>query len=216
MTHKITFAMKQPIIFDFPILLDGVLARGLLNKTKAKDEPIFGVSDLGLSTDANGLPCASEMFYDSERSFQQTARFRSRFKGKRAHLLKVKKYSEAIDINRGHFKSYDIPFSTVGTREVYFYAKFCDGGYGVAAELLSHVVGIGKKVGAGYGWIENFTIEAAPHVDFNAKILRPTPKRLNKQDPNALPMFRTWKAPFYDITQAELCLTPKTDPYATL
>lgn len=213
--YKITFYLDAPIIFTEPLMFDGILA-GLWAKINLpkhkqgqqsipKDEMIDFSKVLPLRYDPNGLAYASEMFFLEDESTCDTIRFRCKWDANNDWLVGFGKKKESVSVQRGEFKSHDIPYPTVCVSKVWFY--FESENLAEIKNLLQYLRGLGKKAGVGRGKIERYEIEETNEVSFEENVLRPIPCEL-------LPNFegnrqlRTVRPPYWELTNLKICFVP--------
>lgn len=172
--YKCTFKLLSPIVYmDMPVF-DSILGYAVyssMRKITDRKTPQGSEIDeieLPLRKDAGyGFYYASYMQYDTtvEGVSFWTKRWDTRYdflvgKGR-------------ISVSSGHFKSYDIPLVIHSCDMVWFY--FDGDPDEVSFYIGNYLVGIGKKVKTGYGWIEDFSIEQVK-MEQNMCLSRPLPK----------------------------------------
>lgn len=213
--YKITFYLDTPLIQTEPLMFDGILA-GLWAKLNLpqdklgrqsipKDELIDFSKVLPLRYDPNGLAHASEIFYLEDESVCDTIRFRCKWDANYDWLVGFGKKKESVSVQRGEFKSHDIPYPTVCASKVWFY--FESDNLPEVENLLQYLQGLGKKAAVGRGAIERYEIEETTEVSFEENILRPIPCEL-------LPGFkgnvqlRTVRPPYWELSGMVKCFVP--------
>lgn len=110
-----------------------------------------------------------------------------------------------IDVQRGNFKSANIP--RVGYAASKAVAYF-NGDVNKVLDLLDSIVGLGKKVNKGYGWIRKFEITETKDKFFD-KLLRPLPldKCTKLNFTGQIKVLRTLP-PYHQFVNAIPCVCP--------
>lgn len=179
--YKITFQLKSAISFiDLPVF-DALLAWCYMKekygyvdqKLTIVQEEIELFHDLPIKKHDEGYFIASWMQFDETKEIEFTSTWKKRWANKTDHIVNFGKKLKKVMINKGDYKSYDIPIVLHNIKEVWFY--FESKNIKEVENLISkHLYGIGKKTSQGYGEIESFEIE---NIDFNPfeQIIRPIP-----------------------------------------
>jgi len=224
--YKITFKLKSPICFiDIPIF-DSILSYCYM-KEYHSDKMVF--KDLTISKDNlidfrkfNDFPIklhesglyfiSSYMFYDTEKYKNFTGTWKKRWANQYDFIADFGKNKRKIDINKGKFKSYDMPLNLHSIKEVWFYFD-SDNIKKIEYLIYKHLFGIGKKTSQGYGEIQEMSIE---QIDYNPfeKTIRPIPiKSLNLSDSEKTKLMIEGKIKmscyypvYYNIEAMEFCL----------
>lgn len=223
---KITFKLNSAVCFiDLPIF-DSILSYCYMkeyypNQMIFKDLAIsedklidfrkFEDFPLKLSSDKKYF-IASYMFYDKEKYKNFTGSWKKRWANQYDFIADFGKNKRKIDINKGKFKSYDMPLNLHSFKEVWFYFD-SDNIKKIEYLIYKHLFGIGKKTSQGYGEIKEICIE---EIDYNPfeQIIRPIPlSSLNLSDTEKTKLMIEGKIKmscyypvYYNLDKMELCL----------
>jgi hypothetical protein len=137
--------------------------------------------------------------YNEAQAVETVQRWRKRWDQRHEALADFGKNKRKVDVQRGEFKSYDMPIRIVVVPEVWFIFE-SDNVPEVERLVAKHIFSIGKKRTVGHGEIAGFSIE--PCSD---KIIRPIPECLCSGASGDV-RFCTWKPPYWDVSNAEKCV----------
>jgi hypothetical protein len=213
--HKINFTLNHTILQTSAHMLDGILARTWLMQQHPElfsEKPMyekgelfdFANSDFPIKFDSEvGCFLASQIFLTGNIQ-EFTTSEKKRFNEKRAWFVGDKEKT-AVDTQRGEYKSASVPRAGyVATKAVAFF----EGDVEQVERLLKSVVGIGKKVSKGYGWLRGATIEPC-EGQFWDKHLRPTPLKFATEKGFA-GQIRNIRLlpPYHQFIDAQPCICP--------
>lgn len=228
-TYKITFNMESAICFNpyFLPVLDSILAECKM-KTINKDNHSIGrlnIEEDDLIDFSNLLPLeyrdgyalCSFMFY--ENALNYISSWKKRWNNKNDDIVYFgKNKKRRIKINEGQFRSYNMPLDLYKINKVWFYLK--SNNINQVQYLIKNcLVGIGKKISIGYGWLASFSIKETNEVNFDNQILRPIPISIinNKElesnkykDKLGICDIKNcgWKPPYWLPLNQEVCIYP--------
>lgn len=218
--YKITFTLKSGFCAAYPPLFDSILSwaycvayanrdtdlRGELVWMSDDDSRVFDFSTVLTIVYRDGLPCASEMFWDKDAAVLDVIRKRKKWDNKNDDIADFGKKKAQAQINKGEFKSYDIPYQVTVVDKVWFYFESND--LEGVRDLLRYVVGLGKHASEGYGEIESYEIEPESELSFESgRILRPIPVAWMGEQPYRRQL-RAWKPPYWNPANNVLCYVP--------
>jgi len=217
--HKIEFTIQHTVLQYKPLMLDGLIAKfwlqkyhpeSFFNKPMYAPDELFDFStakDFPIEFDAEaGCFLASQIFLTGNvQSFITSEKKRW---NEQSHWVISDKERTGIDTQRGTMKSANIPrtgFVCSGA-----VAWFC-GDADKVAEILQDIVGIGKKVSKGYGWIRDVKISAC-NGNFWDTLKRPAPLEFaaQKKKTGSIFVMRTMP-PYHQQIGAVPCVVPSSD-----
>jgi CRISPR type IV-associated protein Csf3 len=204
--YKITFDMRSPIIFTELPTLDGLLSycfareyvKDFVQKTNLTKEDIAFLDSMPLRKFPNGAFVASWMQFGEGRNAEYITSLKKRWANEYDSIANFAKGKRKVETDRGEYKSYQIPFQLNNIEQVWFYFDTDDLKH-VNKLLLNHLVGIGKKISAGYGEFREWRIEAIDNNPFESKVLRPMPNANNEG------VFMGWKPPYWAAENMAFC-----------
>lgn len=214
MFYKITFEFKAPIVFIERPTFDAILAFCYMRETYGEFDQKLNLSAAEAIDFLPVLPLsvkendeikyfnASWLLFDEEAAIELTDSFKKRFDFFNDDLVDFGGKTEKIIINKGEFKSYDIPISTHYVNRGWFYFESED--IEQVKRLVSkHLYGIGKKTAYGYGAIKTFHVEHIEYDPFSEKILRPIPvlEKITKENMQ----YCAYKPPYWLPLNFSLC-----------
>lgn len=212
--YKITFNMYSPICFIDKPIFDSILARCfviekrgfLTQKLNLSKNELIDFSELPIKKHSDGYHLASIMFYDESIEFLGS--WKKRWNNKHDFLVDFCGKPRKISVQKGEYKSYDVPKLLHSIPVCWFYFE-SDQPEMVHELIEKHLVGIGKKVSQGDGWFKNFEIEETTEKSFAKELLRPIPESKTKM--RGIKKYCGWKIPFWLPKNMELCQYPETD-----
>lgn len=219
--YKITFNLKTSICFiDLP-LFDGLISycfcrhelgsfkRDLSLTKEQLNELELLLDKMPLKKHKDGYFLGS--FMQFENSLNWTGSWKKRWNNKHDFIADFGKSKRQIEIDKGSFKSYDMPLNLNSIYQVWFY--FDSDNVDFVEKLInSYLFGIGKKTSQGYGEIDNFIIDKIDYNPFE-KVIRPIPisknltenERINLMINNQIANMRI-KPPYWIFDDMQLCL----------
>lgn len=213
-TYKITFKLATPVSFiDIPTF-DGILSyafareklkgQGFAQKINIAKEEMIDFSEMPITMHEKGYFMASWMFWDETKAVEHTQRWRKRWANQHDKIVDFGKNQRKIEINKGAFKSYDMPLRVISIDKVWFYFQ-SDSIQEVDNLVKSWIYFIGKKRSQGYGEISYFNIE---QVDFDfSKIFRPIPVELSEYNLKEVEIkYCAWKPPYWRYENFNKCI----------
>ncbi len=119
----------------------------------------------------DGYYISSYMQYDNSEQFKGS--WKKRWCNQYDFIADFGNSKKAIEIDKGSFKSYDMPLNLHSIPTAYFYFD-SDNVDQVSYLFEKHIWGIGKKNSQGYGKISSFVIK---EIDYNPfeNVIRPIP-----------------------------------------
>lgn len=206
-TYKIIFTLASPVSFIDTPTFDGLLSyafareelkgKPFTQKLNIEPDEMIDFGRMPIAIHPNGYFMASYMFWDTEKAVQHTQHWRKRWANEHDQIADFGKTQRKVQINKGAFKSYDMPMRTVAISEVWFF--FQSDRLEEVKELTEKWIHfIGKKRAQGYGEISSTTIQEA-EFDFS-KIFRPIPAELFTPDLQNIDIkFRycAWRPPYW-------------------
>lgn len=185
MIYKITFELASPISFLEKPVFDSLLAycymREKLGGFEQKldllhEECIDFPSLLPLKSKESAgakYSIASWMFWEESQCKEFQESYKKRFDFYNDSVLHFNGKTEKIAIDKGEFKSYDIPFTVYSIPRVWFFFE-SEEVSDVIFLLKKHLMGIGKKTAYGFGRIKSFLLQECEEDPF-VRIIRPIP-----------------------------------------
>lgn len=224
--YKITFELKSPISFIEPPVFDSIIAYCYMKeyypeKMKFKDLSLDSESKIDFLSFENfpikkhesGLYFLSSfMQYEKEKGLNFTGSWKKRWDNKHDKIADFGKSKRQIEIDKGAFKSYDMPLNLYVLPKVWFYFD-SDNIKEVEKLVTKHLYGLGKKTSQGYGEISNIQIETLDYNPFD-NIIRPVPiKSLNIPEKEKTDLmlsgkvsYCAFKPPYWETKFFEACL----------
>jgi CRISPR type IV-associated protein Csf3 len=206
-THKITFNLAAPISFIDRPTFDGVLSyayareimkdKPFVQKLNIEPDELIDFSPMPISQHKNGWFMASYMMWDEANAVEHTQHWRKRWANEKDEIADFGKNQRKVEINKGKFKSYDMPMRTVTIAAVWFYFQ-SENVAEVSRLVEKHIQFLGKKRAQGFGEVSSFVIEES-EFDFS-KVFRPIPAEFfttDFQDINYKFAFCAWKPPYW-------------------
>jgi len=214
--YKITFHLTDPICFIDRPVFDSILAYAYVKekngfvaqKLNLTKEEMIDFSLMPLKLHKNGYFIASQMFFDEAINF--TGSWKKRWDNQHDYLVDFGEGKKRkIEINKGEFKSYDMPLNLYSIPEVYFVFD-SDNVNEVERLIEKHIAFIGKKGSQGYGMFDTFSIDEID-LDFDKNILRPIPVEflIGKDKEGYEIKYTSWKPPYWLPINFEVCGVPK-------
>ncbi|MDA8115745.1 MAG: hypothetical protein M0Z43_13625 [Acidithiobacillus sp.] len=217
----------SPCVYTTPITLDAVIA-WCIAKRKAADEQYLGFYQMpgsvpeteGLNqlnrvikhvVGGYGVPVASYMQSDTE-PIQFAESWKTRFESKFAHLCNFGGGRRRIDTASGFYRSYNMPLPAKSIDRCWF--AFIGDGAAVLDLLQNEVVGICKKVGEGFGWLDQVELYEASWTWQQICRMRPFPKRFADGSDHDIGVSDQqqavcgWKPPYWLRRNIEVCYVP--------
>lgn len=203
---RITFEIKSPLMIDHNgLMLDGLLAwsyfRGMgiyENTLHIKD---ILQAEIPIKKHTDGYYLCSRLLWDE--SANDVVVLKKKFREKYVEYANL---PNKVLINKGEFKSYQIPFQVVCTNEAYFI--FDSDNIKLFEELFKRVHFLGKKGHLGFGRFNKYRIEKDDSGLWENEILRPIPEQFinpNKYEV-LVKKFCSWHYPYWDIHYRQNCV----------
>lgn len=191
MFYKIIFELETPISFIERPIFDSILAYCYMRDTQGIIEQKLDIQKEDLIDFFEVLPlCSSKnegfqyfnaswMLYEEANVLEGQDSYKKRFDFYNDSVVDFDGKVEKILINKGDFKSYDVPISLNIIKQCWFYFE-SENVTEVERLIRLYLFGIGKKTAYGYGKIKKFHVE---HCDFNPfeQVIRPIPYRERKE-----------------------------------
>lgn len=212
-TYKITFNMSSPLAMQQTIMFDGLLGYAYFCENGPKEDQNIGRLNNDKPFDFSGMPLemhqdgyhiASWLFYDKDESAEQVHRSFKKWDESMDYMVEFGKSKKQIAIDRGEFKTTQIPFRVINTPKIWFFFKSCNVGE-VERLIEKHIAGIGKNISRGYGFFSSFIIEEC-NDEFEGNILRPIPAKEGFDvTPGSIYEYRAWRMPYWSPDNFTLC-----------
>lgn len=213
-TYKIVFDMTSPVCAQHTVMFDGLLAYAYFQEHAPAELKNVGMVQLENEFDFSGMPIerhpagyfmASWMLYEVQESAGQTHTFLKKWDEESDYMADFGKSRRAVHIDRGEFKTKQIPLRIVNTPRVWFYFR-SEKVEEVARLIDKHIAGIGKKVSRGYGFFRGFTITLIEEDIFASQIMRPIPATGKETImPGQRYEYRAWKPPYWHPGNFTIC-----------
>lgn len=209
--YKITFQLAAPVSFIDRPTFDGILAYAFARELNAgkreftkqsfTESELIDFSGMPITRHRYGYFIASQLMYDESRARETVQRWRKRWDQKNEHFADFGKNRRKVDVQRGEFKSYDMPIRLVAVPEVWFVFE-SDNVAEVERLVAKHIFSLGKKRTVGHGEIAGFSIS-----ETDEPVIRPIPERFfTENTENAEIRFCTFAPPYWDVSKAEKCV----------
>lgn len=210
--YKITFHGMRTVAFQQQIMFDGLLAYAYVQEHGTSDDKGIGKLSIQTPFDFSGMPIechkdgyysGSWMFYNKDKASKQVQTSLKKWDEQHDYMADFGKAQRAVQIDKGEFKTTQIPIQVLTVPEVWFF--FRSGNVSEVHRLIEkHIAGIGKKVSRGHGFFSHFTIEELSYNPFN-EIIRPIPVPENEMKPGAKYEYRAWTFPYWETTNFQMC-----------
>lgn len=220
--YKITFRLTSKCVFIHRPMFDGLIAACYQKKHFPNQPQRLTIPDSEM-IDFSGMPIkqrddyflVSWMFF-KERS-EEVQYKRKKWDDKHDHIAGFGGKRKRIDVQRGRYKSYQLPrvanyFESTDDLEyspfghVWFYFESDD--LDEAINLIDdHLIGIGKDVHRGRGAYSEYVIKQIDKP-FIAEEMRPVPCRSQNIKDQRLELM-TYKPPYWDVSKATYCIVPR-------
>lgn len=206
--YKITFKLDTPASFTDLPTFDGLLAycyaremtkgKSFIQKLSYSKDELIDFSEMPIKLNKNGYFEASSMYFDESKSVEFIERWRKRWANHHDEIADFGKRIRKVAINKGGFKSYDMPLQLKDIEEVWFFFK--SNNLENVKHLLKHLYGIGKKIAQGHGLIESYKIE-----DSFDKFKRQIPVKFIKDNTSSQIQYCAYKPPYWMVSNYEVC-----------
>ncbi len=220
--YKLFIKFYSPVILYHPITLDALIAYGIAMRHN-ENKGVFCLSqqlpgsDSKINKELNKLilnktqfsPVSiASYFQPIGETTEYLDSWKKRFESKYSYLADFGKTKRRVDTSSGKYRSYNMPLPAVCVNSGYF--VFAGLGKKVLKIMKDYIVGIGKKRGEGFGWIDFMELTKAPELKIKDIIrLRPIPKKIaEKNDIKGDISFCAWKAPYWLRTNSCECVVP--------
>lgn len=213
--YKITFRGMRTVAFQQQIMFDGLLAYAYIQEHGTADDKGTGKLSIQTAFDFSGLPLerhrdgywmGSWMFYDENKASKQVQTSLKKWDEQYDYMADFGKAQRAVHIDRGEFKTTQIPIQVVTVPEVWFFFR-SDNVDEVSRLIEKHIAGIGKKVSRGHGFFSHFTIEELAENPFD-EIIRPIPateSEVKQMQRGEKYEYRAWTFPYWETTNFQMC-----------
>lgn len=193
MIYKATMHLGSPIniserpVFDallyYAYMAERVSKYDFLSPSGAELHEIIKTVHLPLNSQ-DGFYLCSYAFY-SEYVLGMDS-WKKRWNSRHDDYADFGKAMRRVNTASGDMKSYSVPFPAMSVQKLWFYYD-TNSPEEVRRLLDNYLVGIGKKVAIGFGWIKNIEYELADDSSIYRVYCRPLPKEF--VGPNIMAMF---------------------------
>ena len=214
----------SPIVYYHLPTLDAIIsyclaiehARGEGQFTQfCKPQAITG-KDLGLNSldkviihkgGAFGVP-ASSFFQPVGESHDFLDSWKKRWDSESAHYADFSRGARKVNTASGEFRAYNMPLPAHTVDAGYF--AFIGNGEKVVQLIKDNIIGIGKKVNEGFGWIDKIELKNSSLGWKDILKMRPVPMFLaeNHGIQGGRVKICGWKPPYWDIRNICECVVP--------
>lgn len=223
-TYKLILDFYSPVVYQAPPMLDSIILYCLYMKYKNKKNNynIPGTlknskQDIELTKKLNNylkgyierhenslLLCSS--FIPLSEKIEHTEFWVKKFDTQYLNFLKRGK-AKKIQVGTGFFRSYKMPIFSNCVKNGYFIFK--GDGPKIKQIMQSYIIGIGKKVSSGYGWISDMKLKEMKINDNEILKHRPVPLDMAmKEDIVGRVMNVAYKSPYWDFKNMKPCIVP--------
>jgi hypothetical protein len=215
MNYKITFSLTNGLATNGPLMFDGIIAYAWaqenapektrnIGRTSYDKSEQLDFSAMPIVQHPDGYFMASWAMYD-DRSPQSVHTLLKKWDEEHDHMAHFAKGSRAVHIDRGEFKTTQIPIQIIGANEVFFYFQSEDPGR-VEGLIRDHIIGLGKKASRGYGTWQSLKIEDAGLDPFQDNIIRPLPEKAKPvMEHGAQYKLIGFRPPYWDAANQAIC-----------
>lgn len=204
--YKLTFNLKTPIILDHNgLMLDSLLAWSYFNEMGVRENLLhikdLQRADVPITMHPDGYHICSRLLYEESES--DLIVYKKKYRTNQARFANA---PAKIQVNKGEYKSYQIPYQTIPITKAWFI--FESDNLDLVEHRLRRVLGLGKKVMTGNGQIESYKITEIDSSVWDQQIWRPIPERMIDKDrwTDIELRYQSWHYPYWDSHFRELCV----------
>jgi len=214
---RLTVTFYSPCIYYTPVMLDGLVAYGLNRRaTAAEGRPSYtgpgwkrtGIFDdlkRYLFQDSNCSVC-TQMIPDIDIPIIES--IKKRFDLRHYKLIDFGKHRPRINSSAAPYRNYNKRMPGRLVRQGHW--DFIGDGPAIAALISSEIVGIGKDINAGYGWIARANLLAVTATREEILAQRPIPLHLaERYGIEGRHEIRAWKPPYWRRGNQTECVVPE-------
>lgn len=134
--------------------------------------------------------------------------WKKRFESKYAKIADFGKARRRINTASGQYRSYNMPLPAKIIKMGFF--SFIGDGERIMKLIDLYIIGIGKKVGEGFGWIDKMELKESQLTWQDILHMRPVPLFLaeNHQITGGRKMICGWKPPYWEKRNICECIVP--------
>lgn len=133
--------------------------------------------------------------------------WKKRFDSKHSNIADFGKARRRIHTGSGPYRSYNMPLPAKIIQVGYF--AFIGDGERILELIKNNLVGIGKKISEGFGWIDNVEIKEIDYTCFDIARMRPVPIEMaEKHKIIGRKMMAGWKSPYWLRENICECVVP--------
>ena len=205
----------RTVAFQQQIMFDGLLAYAYVQEHGTSDDKGIGKLSIQTPFDFSGMPIechkdgyysGSWMFYNKDKASKQVQTSLKKWDEQHDYMADFGKAQRAVQIDKGEFKTTQIPIQVLTVPEVWFF--FRSGNVSEVHRLIEkHIAGIGKKVSRGHGFFSSFVIEELAKNPFG-EIIRPIPvteAEVRQIQAGAKYEYCAWTFPYWETTNFQMC-----------
>lgn len=221
--YKLNIKFYSPMVYFHPPTIDSIIAFCIAKESARKEgltayynQPqALPFHNAGLDVlhkiikhkgGAHGVPVAS--YFQPDQEIEYLDSWKKRFDSAHAKIAHFGHGARRINTASGQFRSYNVPLDTkvVGSGSFFFIGDRQE----VLRLLRGNIVGIGKKVSEGFGWIDRLSIEESDFIWRDILRLRPVPvsTAINYGIDGAR-LVCAWKPPYWKRENICECVVPE-------
>jgi len=207
----------SPPVYYTPPTLDALVCcalsisqnqeRLILLRPKAQNEFSLGIDELQASKliqVRDGVPVASIML--PERELQYLDSWKKRFEGQYVQLCDFGRGRRRISVGSGKYRAYNVPLPAHAMNTARFYFV---GQRDVKDLLAKWLIGIGKKVSEGFGWLRQVRIRPSTVTAEQIFAMRPIPIALAERlGISGHREVCAWRPPYWSRENVQECIVP--------
>ena len=152
------------------------------------------------------LPMASYLMPDNY-PIEFLDSWKKRFDSKNSCIADFGKAKRQINTGSGPYRSYNMPLPAKIIQSGYF--GFIGDGSRIIELIENNLVGIGKKISEGFGWIDEIELREIDYTCFDIARIRPVPLEMAKNHKiTGRIIISGWKSPYWLKDNICECIVP--------
>ncbi len=223
-SYRVDIEFYSPCVYYEPPTLDAAVSwclarehnmrRGFFQMPMATPEKNRGLNLLNKVVEHKvggyGVPVSSWMI-PAHDPLEFLDAWKKRFENKYVDLADFGRGRRRVNTSSGKYRSHNFPLPAKAVQACWFFVR--GDGEWIQRLLENHLVGLGKKVSEGFGWISNLAISPVDLGWREILALRPVPVRLAPalaiETAGRKTKLCAWKPPYWMRRNTELCLVPE-------